>query len=191
MNWKDCKLEVGILMVEMEEGVPFFDSPLSLNLSLTNLDGSEMLQDPTVKAFIKSFEKFGSRVGIEIDNPVPLLTELPGIFITPTTLFTREEVVEAISTHLPEPYTPYIPDFYTIGFFPSRPGCPIREIAQDGKVYENGVHIATEFVVPNEWALGLADTCKPYCNGGYNHHKISADGLRKKVYIYCTEVYPN
>jgi len=191
MNWKDCKFEVGVLMVEMEEGVPFFDSPLSFNLSLTNLDGSEMLQDPAVKNFIKSFQKFGSRLGIEIDHPVPLLTELPGIFITPGTSFTREEVLEAINAHLPEPYTPYIPDFYTLGFFPSRPGCPIREIGQDGKVYEKGVHIATEYVVPDDWAQSVAETSRKYCNGWYNHHKISADGLKKKVYIYCNEVYPN
>jgi hypothetical protein len=177
-----------LFMVELEEGVPFHESPISLNLGMTSLD-SPALADPEVNSFIKSFEKFGNRLGIEIDHPAPLVTELPGIFITPTNLFTREEVLEAINAHLPEPYTPHIPDFYTIGFFPSRPGCPIREIAQDGKVYEKGVHIATEFIRPTDWALEFAEKSKDHCRGWYNHHKVSADGLKKKVYIYCVEIY--
>jgi hypothetical protein len=82
MNWNNCTFEASLLMVELEENVPFYDSAISLNLGLTNVDGSPMLQDPHVKGFIKSFEKFGSRAGVEIDNPVPLLKDLPGIFIT-------------------------------------------------------------------------------------------------------------
>ena len=191
MNWNDCTFEASLLMVELEENVPFYDSAISLNLGLTNVDGSPMLQDPHVKGFIKSFEKFGSRAGVEIDNPVPLLKDLPGIFITPGNVFSREEVLDALDPYLPESYIPYIPDFYTIGFFPSRVGKPVREIAQDGKVYEKGVLIGTEGVIdPPQWALDLAEWSRQYCNGSYNHYKVSENGSTRKAYVTCNSLAP-
>ena len=191
MKWNDCLFEASLLMVELEEGVPFFESAISLNLGLTNVDASPMLQDPHVNGFIKSFAKFGSRAGIEIDKPVPLLTDLPGIFITPGSVFTREEVLRSLDPYLPESYTPFIPDFYTIGFFPSRPGKPVREIAQDGKVYEGGVLIGEEGVRnPPQWALDLAEKSREYCNGDFNHYKISNNGMTKKSYVTCNAIAP-
>lgn len=177
-------------MVELEEGVAFADSAISLNLGLTNIDASPMLSDAHVKDFVKAFTKFGSQAGIEIDKPVPLLTDLPGIFITPAAEFSREEVLNALEPFLPEAYTPYIPDFYTIGFFPSREGSPVREIAQDGKVYEKGVLIGIEGMRnPPQWALDLAETSREFCNGSYNHYKISEDGTKRKSYIICNTIY--
>jgi len=190
MKWNDCEFEASLLMVELEEGVAFSESAISLNLGLTNVDSSPMLQDPHVKSFIKSFTKFGSRAGIEIDNPVPLLKDLPGIFITPSDTVTRQDILDSLEAYLPESYTPFIPDFYTIGFFPSRPGSPVREIAQDGTVYEKGVVIGTEGMRnPPDWALAAAEEARKYCNASYNHYKISEDGSKRKTYVICNTIF--
>lgn len=190
MNWNNCEFEASLLMVELQEGVAFYDSPIGLPLGLTNVDASPMLQEPNVKDFIKSFEKFGTRVGLEIDNPVPLLLDRPGVFITPGDLFTRQEVLDSIEPYLTQPYTPYLPDFYTLGFFPSRPGSPVREITKDGKVYQDGNLIATEGVSnPPEWALSLVEDAQQYCGASYNHYKVSTDGQTKKAYIYTNNLY--
>lgn len=182
MIWNNLEFYTSQLGLELENGIAVPNSPIALCLGFTSLD-SPALSDPQVKSFLKTFEKFLTRAYVEIDNPVGPITDLPGIFLTAGNGFSQQNVLDAINIHLSTPYTPFISDFFTLGFFPSREGSPVREITKDGKVYANGVQIATEHTSnPPQWALDLLSEAKNYGDFTYNHHKISTDGQTKKVY---------
>lgn len=176
-------------MIELEEGVDFSNSPISLNFGMTSLDSSA-LSDPSVKLFLESFEKFGVRAGFEIDVVEEVIKEKPGIFITPGEGITRDDALAAINSHRKEPYVPFLPDFYGIGFFPSRPGSPVREFDVEGNGYENGIIVVKEGIKnPSDWCLAMVEEAKKHCNCFYNHYKTAIDGSHKKTYVLATEIY--
>jgi hypothetical protein len=189
MIFNNSDFHTSLLMIELQEGVPFHESPISLNFGMTSLD-SPALANPEVNAFLQTFTKFGVRAGFEVDTPEEVLSEKPGVFITVGNGITQQDALDAINAHLPEPYVPHLADFHSIGFFPSRPGSPVRELSKDGKGYQNGEVVVQEGVTnPPDWALAMVEEAKKHCKCFYNHYKTSIDGTNRKVYVLTEEIY--
>jgi hypothetical protein len=188
MIFNNSDFYTSLLMIELEEGVPFHESPISLNFGMTSLD-SPALANPEVKAFLETFAHFGVRAGFEVDTPEEVLSEKPGIFITVGNGITQQDALDAINAHLPEPHVPHLADFHAIGFFPSRPGSPVREMSADGSGYQDGQLVVKEGVInPPDWALEMVEEAKKHCDCFYNHYKTSADGSNKKVYVLAEKI---
>jgi hypothetical protein len=179
MKFQDFELHAPRVVLELEEGVPYADSSVCFYLRDVNLDLSPSLQDESVKSYLESFQQFGDAIGVEVDEPVANLKKLPGVFVSTIYECLNEFVVE-MNKYLDAPYVPAIDNLRAVGFFPSRPGQPVREINQQGEVFEGGVKIGKEYVGnPPEWALDLISDAQQYSNLKYNHHKISSTGKRK------------
>ena len=189
MIFNNSEFYTSLLMIELQEGVPFHESPISLNIGMTSLD-SPALANPEVKAFLETFQKFGVRAGFEVDTPEEILSERPGVFITVGNGITQQDALDAINAHLAEPYVPHLADFHSIGFFPSRPGSPVRELAADGTGYQGGEPVVKEGVTnPPDWALEMVEEAKKHCDCFYNHYKTSIDGSNKKTYVLAQAIY--
>jgi len=184
MNFYDFELHARRLLVEIKEGVPFQDGAVGFHLHET-ADTSPSLQDETVKNFLNSFRQFGEGIGVEVDNPEAILRALPGIFFFPIFGGSVEDFIEEMNKHLDTPFE-LTREVRALGFFPSRPGKPVREITKEGEVFEGTVKIADEFVGnPPQWATDLISEGQSYSNIKYNHHKVSLNGDRK-VYGYTS-----
>jgi hypothetical protein len=188
MKWNNFELEVGSLMVELEEGVPFWDSPIGFNLGSITIDYNPSLQDPTVSAYLKKFEKFGTKAWVGIEENVSVLTQLPPVFVASKLWFPRQEAIDTFSEVLGETYKPFNSNLSGIGYLPNRPDSPVREYTKEGKVFEGNTHIGTEFFARKtdqlpSWVIDLIADANDHVECAYSHHKISADGTVRKAYI--------
>jgi hypothetical protein len=184
MKFYDLDLHTKRILLELKEGVPFEGSPVGFHLNET-ASSSPSLQDDGVKFFLESFRQFGEGIGVEVDKPKKVLTELPGIFFFPIFGGSLKDFVAEINKHLDTPFE-VSREVRALGFFPSRSGKIVREITPQGEVFQDGVKIAQEFVGnPPSWATNLILEGQAYSNIRYNHHKISVEGERK-VYGYAS-----
>lgn len=184
MKFYDLELHTPRLLVEIKEGVPFQNSAVGFHLHET-AESSPSLQNETVKTFLNSFRQFGEAIGVEVDNPEAILNDLPGIFFFPIFGESTEDFIKEMNKHLDTPFE-LTREVRALGFFPSRPGKPVREITKTGEVYEGDTKIADEFVGnPPQWAVDLITEGQSHSNIKYNHHKISLNGDRK-VYGYAS-----
>ena len=189
MKWNNAEIYTSFFMVELENGVRFYDSPLGLYGAFTSLE-SPFFADPEIKSYLESFLDIRYNFGMEVDVKGPVLKELPGIFISAAGSVDQAKALEVLNQHLEVPYTPVTPDFRVLGFFPSRPGSPIREIAKDGVVYQNGKEYAKEFTSEAPpWAEELVAKAAQHCDAKYNHYKITENPFSEKAYIHATKLY--
>lgn len=185
MNWNESEYYSDSCMIELEEGVPFWDSPIGFNLDGLSLE-SPSLKKPEVKAYLETFKHLGNSVWIGIDKHMPVIDYLPCVFLIKGAKLSSVQALHALNEHLEVPYEPHH-DFHILGYFPGRSGAPVREILKDGSIYEGDVKIGTEFTVnPPEWAHALASKAREHRNCFLNHYKISEDGHVKKAYVITT-----
>jgi len=185
MNWNGSEYYSDSCMIELEEGAPFWDSPIGFNLDGLSLE-SPPLQNPEVKSYLGTFKRWGNSVWIGIDKHMPVIDYLPCVFLIRGPKLSAEQALSALNEHLPVPYEPYH-DFHILGYFPGRFDTPVREILRDGSVYEGNKKIGTEFITnPPEWAHALASKAREHRNCFLNHYKVSEDGHVKKAYVITT-----
>ena len=194
MIWNGAEFFTDILMIELEKGVEFKNSPIALYGSSTSFD-SPAFKNPNIKQFLETFSAIKDNIIFEIDSVCGSIVDLPGIFIVPGVCclgknVTHDEVLDAINAHLKTPYIPVDENFRSLGFFPSREGCPIREIATDGIVYNNGILYGKETTDDSpQWVTELIEESKKNCNPMLSHYKISENGTKKKAYILTSEIF--
>ena len=188
MIWNDAEFYTSLFLVELEEGVPFKDSPIGLYGAFTSFE-SPALRDSKVKEFLGTFSGVRDRVGIEVDQVKGPVTTLPGIFVFPGGGVSHDDALNAINAHLEIPYNPLHSDFRALGFFPSRDGHPIREISKEGIVFSDRVEYGQEFTKDfPDWAIDLAEIAKEHCDARLTHYKVSDNGTKKKAYVHLTHL---
>ena len=189
MKWNDTEFYTSHFMVELIEGIPFFDSPLGLYGAFTSFD-SPAFQDTEVKKFIQEFEPIQNTIGLEVDQATGVIQSLPGIFLFPAMGISQTKALEIVNRYVPQCYTPVHEDFRAIGFFPSRDGTPVREVSQGGITYTNGVEDGLEVIsTPTGWVESLVKEATKYCDAKYSHHKDSKHGSLNKAYVHATKIY--
>ena len=189
MIWNDAEFYTSLFLVELEEGVPFNDSPIGLYGSLTSFE-SPAFKTPEIREFLNTFSEVKNRIGIEIDKVDGIVTALPGIFVFPGQGVSQEDALNVVNAHLASPYEPIHSDFRTLGFFPSREGSPVREISKEGIVYSDKVEYGQEFPKDfPEWAVELAEDAKVHCDARLTHYKVSEGGTKKKAYVHATRLF--
>jgi hypothetical protein len=196
MIWNDVEFFTYILAIELEKNVEFKNSPIVLWGCYTSFD-SPAFQNPNVREFLETFSTVKDKIMIQIDSVCGPISDLPGIFITPSVLppgehVTHDQALNAINAHLKTPYIPVDKNFKTLGFFPSREGCPIQEITDDGVVYNNGIKYGKEILNGDknpQWVTKLVEKSKTNCYPKLSHYKISENGTKKNVYITTTKLF--
>jgi hypothetical protein len=190
MNWNNISIHTSLFMIELEEGVPFWKSPIGFNLGLTSIELSPSLQDEKVQKVLKSFLQFGTKVWVGVEEEGPILQKIPPIFAVTWHSPVRPELVDVISAELGYTYEPYHSDYTGLGYLPSRGTFPVREYLKDGRVFERGTHIGTEIIAKDpkevpDWVIELVENAQQHVKCSYNHHKVSPDGTVKKAYVLC------
>lgn len=189
MKWKNAEIYTSLFMVELKEGVPFLDSPLGLYGAFTSLE-SPFFGNSEVKSFLESFLPIRNRFGMEIDKVEPVLSYIPGIFICANQDVSQKEALQVINQHRDVAYVPVHEDFRVLGFFPSRPGSPIREISKEGVVYQDGKEYAREYTtIAPDWAQEVVSEAARHCDAKYNHYKITEEPFSKKAYVHATKLF--
>jgi hypothetical protein len=194
MIWNNAEFFTYRMMIELENGVEFKNSSIALYGSCALFE-SPAFKNPNIKEFLKTFSAVRDNTVIEIDSVCGPIVDLPGIFIIPGSYYpgtyvTHDEALNVINAHLETPYIPVDKNFKVLGFFPSREGCPIREIASDGIVYNNGIIYGKETTNDSpQWVTELVEESKKNCHPTLSHYKISENGTKKKAYIITTELF--
>ena len=189
MIWNEAEFYTSRFLVELEEGVPFQDSPIGLYGAFTSFE-SLAFRNPEIKGFLHTFSNVKDRVGVEIDRVEGIVTALPGIFVFPGMGVSHEDALNSINAHLPSPYEPVHSDFRALGFFPSRDGCPVREVSKEGIVFSDKIEYGQEFTKDfPDWAVELAEDAKVYCDAKLTHYKVSEGGTKKKAYVHVTHLF--
>jgi hypothetical protein len=189
MIWNNAEFYTSVLMVELEKNVKFQDSPIALYGLLTSFQ-SPAFRDSTVRDFLESFSSVQNNIGIEIDRVEEVITKLPAIFVFPNKKLSHSQVLEVVNQHLETPYEPVNKDFRALGFFPSREGCPVREVSAEGIVYNNKEVYGKEGTgeIP-EWGIPLVEEASKFCDAKYNHYKVTDKPPTQKVYIHANNLF--
>ena len=189
MIWNNAEFYTSLFLVELEKGVPFENSPIGLYGAFTSFE-SPAFKNPEIKKFLETFSRVRNRMGIEIDQVDGVVTALPGVFVFPRNEVSHKDALNTINAHLAVPYEPIHSDFRALGFFPSRDGCPVREISKEGVVFNDKVEYGQESIKDfPDWAIELAEGAKAHCDARLTHYKVSENGTKKKAYVHVTRLF--